>query len=397
VSAAVPAAPDRLPPTVKGLSLVSLANDFASEMVYPLLPAFVTTTLGGGAAALGALVGAADVASAALKWWSGRRADRPGWRRPLILGGYAVAALVRPVIAVAGAAWQVVAFRVLDRVGKGLRTPARDAILADATPRGLHGRAFGFHRAADHAGAVLGSLAAWGFLHRGADVREVIGWSWVPGVLVMLALLVVLRGAPRAALGGAARAPAAGRDAAPGGAGAVSAPVLLLALFALVRLPEALFLLRLQDLGVALPAIPLVWAALHVVRSVGAYPGGMLADRVGPRALVAAGGLLFAAVSAVFATALAPGVAMAGFLVFGLVAGCTEPAERALVVRLAPAGTGRGFGAYHALTGLAALPAGLLFGAVYQWRGGPAALALSAALLAAVVAVWLVASPRVRA
>ena len=132
-------------------------------MVYPLLPAFVTVTLGGGAVALSAIDGAADLTAAALKWASGRLADRRGWLKPLILLGYATAVLVRPLIAVAGAAWQVIGFRVIDRVGKGLRTLPRDALIAEVTPVPLRGRAFGFHRGADHLGAVLGSLAAWYF------------------------------------------------------------------------------------------------------------------------------------------------------------------------------------------------------------------------------------------
>ena len=185
----------RVPPAVKGLSLVSLFNDFASEMVYPLLPAFVTGTLGGGAALLGLLDGAADLTSAVLKVVSGRLADRPRWRAPLILVGYATAVLVRPLIAVAGAAWQVVGFRVVDRVGKGLRTPPRDALIAGITQPALRGRAFGFHRGADHFGAVLGSLAAWYLLSRGIEVRRVIEWSVLPGLVAFAVLAVVLRGA----------------------------------------------------------------------------------------------------------------------------------------------------------------------------------------------------------
>ncbi len=164
-------------------------------MVYPLLPAFVTGTLGGGAALLGLLDGAADLTSAVLKVVSGRLADRPRWRAPLILVGYATAVLVRPLIAVAGAAWQVVGFRVVDRVGKGLRTPPRDALIAGITPPALRGRAFGFHRAADHFGAVLGSLAAWYLLSRGIEVRRVIEWSVVPGLVAFAVLAAVLRGA----------------------------------------------------------------------------------------------------------------------------------------------------------------------------------------------------------
>ena len=182
-----------VPGTVKGLALVSLFNDFASEMVYPLLPAFVTLTLGAGAGALAALDGAADLAAAATKWWSGTRADRPGWRKPLILTGYFSAILIRPVIGAASAAWQVIGFRVLDRIGKGLRTPARDAMIADATLPENRGRAFGFHRAADHFGSIPGALIAWWLLQHQVDVRRVLTLSAIPGVVAGLVLLVVLR------------------------------------------------------------------------------------------------------------------------------------------------------------------------------------------------------------
>jgi MFS family permease len=379
----------RVPPAVKGLSLVSLFNDFASEMVYPLLPAFVTGTLGGGAALLGLLDGAADLTSAVLKVVSGRLADRPRWRAPLILVGYATAVLVRPLIAVAGAAWQVVGFRVVDRIGKGLRTPPRDALIAGITPPAVRGRAFGFHRGADHFGAVLGSVAAWYLLSRGTEVRRVIEWSVVPGLVAFVVLAAVLRGAR--AVPAAVPASAATTD--PGGR-VFWSPVIALTALSFFRVPEALLLLRLQDAGVAVAMVPLVWAGLHVVRSASSYPGGWLSDHLGPRFTVAAGGLVFAAVVATLGATLRPSAAVVTFLALGLVAGLTESAERALVARLAPVRTGRGFGLYHALTGAAALPAGLLFGAIYQVASGPAALLASAVGMALAVAAWLVASPR---
>jgi MFS family permease len=374
-----------VPPTVKGLSLVSLFNDFASEMVYPLLPAFVTGPLGGGALILGLLDGAADLTSAVLKLVSGRLADRAGWRKPLILLGYATAVLVRPLIAVADAAWQVVGFRVVDRVGKGIRTPPRDALIAAVSPPESRGRAFGFHRAADHFGAVVGSLAAWYLLTRGADVRSVIGWSVVPGVLAFVLLAVVLRGTH----GSGEREAAAGGRANDASGRVFWAPVLALTALTLFRLPETLLLLRLQQQGVAVAAVPLVWAGLHVVRSASSYPGGWLSDRLGPRLAVAAGGVVFSAVAVALAAQLGAAGAIAAFLVLGLVAGLTEGAERALVARLAPVRTGRGFGVYHALTGFASLPAGLAFGAVYQDLGPHQALLASAVGVAASVVAWL--------
>src|SRR6266702_2664637 len=179
-----PPSPLRLPGAVKLFGLVSLLNDFASEMIYPLLPAFVTGVLGAGAAALGALDGAAELAAAVVKYGAGRLADRPARRGRLVVLGYAAAVLVRPVIAVTGAAWQVIALRVVDRLRKGLRTPPRDALIADVTPAPLVGRAFGLQRGLDHVGAVIGPLVAWVVLSRGADVRSVILWSLVPGILV---------------------------------------------------------------------------------------------------------------------------------------------------------------------------------------------------------------------
>src|SRR5256884_5353871 len=176
-----PRAPGRLPRQVKLFGWVSLLNDFASEMVYPLLPAFVTGVLGGGALALGALDGAADAAAALVKLVAGRLADRPERRGSLIVGGYFLAALVRPVIAITAAAWQVIGLRVVDRLGKGLRTPPRDALIADVTPAPLVGRAFGLQRGLDHVGSVIGPLVAWALLTRHAGGGTVILASFVPG------------------------------------------------------------------------------------------------------------------------------------------------------------------------------------------------------------------------
>jgi MFS family permease len=386
-----------VPPAVKGLSLVSLFNDFASEMVYPLLPAFVTRTLGGGALLLGVLDGASELTSSVIKWISGRLADRPGWRKPLILGGYSVAVLVRPLIAVANAAWQVVGFRVIDRVGKGIRTPPRDAMISDVTAPEQRGRAYGFHRGADHLGAVVGSLMAWWLLRRGADVRSVIGWSALPGVVAVVVLAVVLRGVGRSGGRAVRRSESSAETAPPSNRPTVRPsafwpPMLALTALTFFRLPETLLILRIQDRGVAVSAVPLVWAGLHVVRSASSYPGGWLSDRVGPRSVVAAGGLLFALIVFGLGTSLSPGAAAGLFLALGLVAGLTESGERALVARLAPVKTGRGFGVYHALTGGVALPAGLIFGALYQRNGGSVALWVAATGMAVAVLGWLMVS-----
>lgn len=390
-ASAVPhGAGERIPGTVKGLAAVSFWNDVASEMVLPLLPALVTGTLGAGATMLAAVDGAADVASSLLKWVSGRLADRGGWRRPLILVGYATAILVRPVLALSSSAAQVVGLRVIDRIGKGLRTAPRDAMIADVTPPALHGRAFGLHRGLDHLGAVAGSVLAWWLLSRGLGVREVMGWSLAPGLVALAVVAVVLRGAGGR---GAEKAHRAGApaDAVPssGRAGGLAVAIAALAAFTLARIPELLLLLRVQDLGVTLAMVPLLWGALHVVRSVASYPGGWLTDRLGPRGMVAAGALLFALVALVLARPLTAVIAGLVFLAFGLVAGLTESAERALVASLAREARGQGYGAYSAITGLAALPAALAFGWLYEHHGAGAALVTSAVLTLLATAGWL--------
>jgi MFS family permease len=384
-----------VPGPVKGLAVVSFCNDFASEMVYPLLPAFITGVLGGGAATLGALDGAADLTSAVIRWFSGRLADRPGWRKPLILVGYLTAILVRPVISFASSAWQVVGFRVVDRAGKGLRSPARDAMIAGLTPAAAQGRAFGFHRAADHAGAVAGSVIAWLLLQRQVEVREVIEWSIVPGLAAFLILAWVLRRAGPVMSPTSVPQPS-GEGLAPPTRGAVHdatgaafwVPVAALAALTVFRLPEALLLLRLQDAGVSVALIPLAWAALHVVRSLAAYPGGMLSDRLGAQQALRWGSLFFAVVAASLAFPVPGVVALAIFLGLGLVAGMIEPAERALVAALVPVRAGRGFGTVQALSGIAALPVGIGFGLVYQHLGAGPALVSSALAVAVVALGW---------
>jgi MFS family permease len=382
---------DALPAPVKGLSLVSLFNDFASEMVYPVLPAFITGPLGGSALALGALDGAADLTASLIRWVSGRLADRKGWTKPLILAGYGVAVLIRPLISAASAAWQVVGFRVIDRIGKGLRTPPRDAVIASLTESRLRGRAFGFNRAMDHLGAVLGSLTAWALLQAHLGVREVIGWSALPGVVAVLVLVVALKGVsgtgPRVkGEASKVKGEGSGRDAS---GSAYWLPVGVLVLLTVGRVPETLLLLRLQQLGVPIALIPLAWAALHIVRSGFSYPGGWLTDRLGPRWTLALGAIVYTGVVLLLSLALGERAALGVFLLFGLVAGLSEPAERVVVGKLAPIRTGRGFGNYQAVAGLAALPAGIAFGGVYQGAGGPAALMLSAGVLVLAALLWL--------
>ena len=383
------AAVARLPRPVKLFGFVSLLNDFASEMIYPLLPAFVTGVLGAGPQALGALDGAAEFAASVVKFAAGRLADRPARRGPLIVLGYAIAVLVRPIIAVTAAAWQVIGLRVVDRIGKGIRTPPRDALMADVTPAPLRGRAFGLQRGMDHAGAVLGPLTAWWLLTSGsASLRTVIAWSLAPGILVLaLATWAVTGGQGRY---GAVGAGQASDDIPPRTASYRPLPPALFAIsfFYLLRMPETLLILRSQQLGVSTAAVLLLWAALHLVRSSASFAGGRLTDRIGPSRTMWLGWVAYAAIAAGFAVARGAGAAWTLFLAFGIVAGLTESSERALVAQFAGTRQGSGFGMYHGVTGLAALAGGIGLGAVFQAYGAAMACFGSAAGGVALGIAW---------
>lgn len=375
----------QLPRQVKLFGAVSLLNDFASEMVYPLLPAFITGVLGGGAVALGALDGAADLAASLVKLVAGRLADRPSRRGPLIVGGYFLAAVVRPVIALTAAAWQVVVLRVVDRLGKGLRTPPRDALIADVTPAPMVGRAFGLQRGLDHVGAVIGPLVAWFLLSRHADVRTVILASIVPGVLVLvLATWAVRDGRGKTPEDAGGAMPSASS----GVLGRPSAPLIAIAFFYLLRMPETLMILRAQDLGIAVALVPLLWAALHVVRSSTSFVGGALSDRIGPSRTMWIGWVTYVALAVGMGLATSPLAAWILFLALGIVAGLTESPERALVSAATGGRHGSGFGVYYALTGVAALVGGIGLGVVFQRANGGTAFIVSAVGALGLVILW---------
>jgi len=185
------AATPKVPRAVYLFGATSLVNDFASEMIYPLLPAFVTRTLGGGALALGILDGVADAVAAGFKLVSGYLAERPRLRGPLVVAGYAIAAVIRPLIAVAGAAWHVIVLRGMDRVGKGIRTAPRDTMIAEVAAPEIRGRSFGLQRAADHVGAIFGPLTAAALIYLGAALRPVFWTAALPGLLAVLIAWVV--------------------------------------------------------------------------------------------------------------------------------------------------------------------------------------------------------------
>jgi MFS family permease len=367
----------------------------ASEMVYPLLPLFLTQVLGAGAMSLGVIEGAAEAANSGLKILSGWLADR--WRSPkkLVLAGYGLASAVRPLIAIATAWPQVLAIRFTDRLGKGIRGAPRDAMLADFAPANARGRVFGFHRAMDHAGAVTGPLLASAYLFFfPRDYRTLFALTIVPGIIVILVLLRVPERARPAAPPERPGEPkrTAPIAAAPGprlgslGAAFYKAMAVIL-LFSLGNASDAFLLLRLSDLGVAAFWIPLLWSALHVVKVASSLAGGALSDRVGRRALIALGWLIYALVYAGFGFVDSPPVVIAIFLSYGLYFGLTEGVEKAWVADMAPAESrGTAFGIYNAALGVGSFAASLIFGVIWT-RVSPHAAFLTGAGLAVAAAV----------
>jgi len=384
----------RLPRTVIALSLVSLLTDVSSEMIYPLIPTFLATTLGASALAVGAIEGTAESVASALKFASGWWSDRLRRRKPLVVAGYLLASVLRPLVGVAQGAGQVFAIRVGDRIGKGIRTAPRDALLADSVAPSQRGAAFGFHRAADHLGAVVGPLAAFALMTwAGVSLRVVFLLAAIPAALAMVVLIGMVREEDRAAPAQGA-APERDRiagdmaaDARLGGRFAAYLGVLLL--FTLGNSTDAFLLLRARALGVETAMLPVLWAALHVVKAAASTPAGALSDRVGRRGLIVAGWLVYSATYVGFAVAEGAWAAWLLFLAYGVFFGLTEGVEKALVADLVPAvARGRAFGWYNLAIGVGALPASLLFGAVWDARGAPAAFLLGAAL-SAVAAVLL--------
>jgi len=372
-----------LPRTVWILAAISFANDAASEMLTPLLPVFLVATLGAGPAAVGVVEGAAQATASLLQLVSGRLADRGFGTRRLMLAGYGVSNVARPAIAAAiGWPW-VLAMRFLDRVGKGLRTAPRDALLATATSEVDRGRAFGLQRSLDHAGAVIGPAAAFALLASGVEMRTVFWLSAIPGLAVVA---LVAFGLPRD--GVAPARPAAASPSWRGLDARLRALVVAAGLLAFAAVPEAFLVLWATERGVAVAQVPLLWAVAHGVKAVVAARAGRFSDRAGRMPVVTVGWLARVAVLAWLAS-WEPSLAgvWVGFLLYAAALASTEGAERALVGDAATAGArGAAFGLYHTIVGIVSLPGGLLFGALWERLGAGAALLASAGLTATAAA-----------
>jgi MFS family permease len=380
-----------LPRNVKILGLASLLNDIASEMIFPLLPSFLLTILGGEVFFLGAIEGTADSVASFLKLWSGGRSDRAGRRKGFLLFGYSLAALTRPLIGLIVAPWQLLLIRVGDRIGKGVRTSPRDALIADSTDPQIRGRAFGFDRAMDHLGASLGPLLAAGFLLLWpGELRTLFLLAILPGLLVVGLMIFGLREPP-------SRQPAKEK------VHLTLKPfdrnfrmyLAALVIFTLGNSSDAFLLVRAGELGVATALLPLLWCAFHVVKSFSNLLLGRAVDRFGPKRFMYVGWFVYGAVYLAFALATTAWHAWALFLCYAVYYGLTEPAEKTLVALLAGAERkGLAYGWYNFAIGITTLPASLIFGALYQYFGPLLAFAWGAGLALVAALIMLGVTPK---
>ncbi|MBA2658922.1 MAG: MFS transporter [Nitrosospira sp.] len=377
-----PAPRKKLPRTVVVLGLVSFFNDFASDIVIPLIPILLATVLAAGPLALGFIEGVAEAVASLLKLWSGRHSDvMSGRRKGLAVAGYTLSNIARPLLGLAGSWPAMLVLRSIDRVGKGLRSAPRDALVADATPPAMRGYAFGFHRALDNGGAVAGSLVAAAALGwSGLSLTEVILWSAVPGFAAVLLLGIGVKEEKAAAIPAPVVLP-------PLRWSVLSLPMrrylLVLMLFTFARASETFILLLGHQLGVGVVELLLLWSALNLSKAATSTWGGQLADAWGRGALILIGWTSFSISFLLLGTVIDNVGLWAVSIFYGLCTGMSEGAERAIISDYAdPRERGTAFGWYHLMVGIAAIPAGLLFGSIWQFQSAGMAFLFAGGLSA---------------
>jgi len=381
---------------VLALSLVSLLNDTSSEIIYPLLPAFLVLTLGASPFAIGLIEGLAESVASILKLFSGYLSDKFGTRKLPVFIGYALAAITRPFLSFVTTWPQVLVVRTADRVGKGIRGSPRDALIAASVPETERGFAFGFNRAADNMGAVLGPLVGFillYFIARNADsptareYQQVFLYASIPVVLGLLVIVGFVREKDKSAT-------ANGGMPIRFSLGTFDSKFKLylgiVALFTLSNSSDAFLLLRAEQSGIAPVLLPLLWVVLNISKVVSSLIGGHLSDTIGRRPMIVSGWIVYALVYVGFAFVGSAWEAWALFIVYGTYFGLTEGTEKALVADMVSEDKrGTAYGFYNLAIGITVLPASLLFGLVWDGFGAPTAF-IASAVVSIVSALLLV-------
>jgi MFS family permease len=375
----------RVPSAVWALGFVSLLMDASSELVHSLLPLFLVGVLGASATMLGLIEGVAEATAMIVKVFSGTLSDIVRRRKPLVVLGYGLAAVAKPLFALAGTVGLVFTARFLDRIGKGIRGAPRDALIQDVTPPEVRGAAFGLRQSLDTVGAVAGPLLAVALLFLlGGDLRAALWFAVLPAVASVLVLLfavhepVVERAAARARfqLSGLRRLPAA-----------FWVVVAIGAALTLARFSEAFLILRAQDVGMALTVVPVVMVAMSVVYSLSAYPVGVLSDRVGRGGLLGLGFVVLIIADVVLALAAGPWAVLLGAGLWGLHMGLTQGLLSAMVADTAPRElSGSAFGLFNLASGVALLLASAIAGILWDSLGPAATFAAGAGFTVAALA-----------
>lgn len=385
-----------MPGNVVALSVVSLLNDVSSEIVYPLMPAFLALTLGASPFAIGLIEGFAESIASILKLFSGYFSDRFGTRKVPVLIGYAFAAMTRPFLSIASSWEQVLLLRSVDRVGKGIRGAPRDAMIADAVPADERGFAFGFNRAADNLGAVVGPLAAFALVYFIASDTEnptISEYQWVflyasvPVVLGLVVILFFVKEKRHEVELTKVKLSLAGFDS------NFKRYLVIVAVFTLSNSSDAFLLLRAKESGISAAMIPLLWGLLHVSKVVSSLIGGNLSDKLGRKTMIISGWVVYALVYSGFAFVTSPWQCWALFIIYGVYFGLTEGVEKAFVADMVPANLrGTAYGLYNLAYGITVFPASILFGLVWSNYGASVAFIASASV--SVLAMVLLTSVR---
>jgi len=374
-----------LPPNVLALSTVSLLNDTSSEIIYPLLPAFLALSLSASPFAIGLIEGFAESVASLLKLVSGYLSDRFGSRKLPVFLGYSLAAIARPLLAFVTSWPQVLVVRMTDRVGKGIRGAPRDALIAESVPKSQRGFAFGFNRAADHLGAVFGPVAAFVLLMIFAvdtqnptiqEYQQVFLFASVPVVIGLLVIAFLVREEPKPVEAVPVAPPSFSLK---GFDGNFKRFLVVISIFTLSNSTDAFLLLRAAESGISPVVLPLLWMALHFSKVVFSLIGGDLSDRFGRKALIITGWLIYALVYVGFAFVSSAWQCWALFVVYGAYFGMTEGVEKAFVADMVPEKRrGTAYGLYNLAFGITVFPASLLFGLVWYEFGASAAFLASA-------------------